>query len=806
MTEPRSLADSDTLAAGAPPPRSDVDVQSLAASSVGPQRLAGRYEILSLLGVGGMGAVYRARDLELDEIVALKMLRRELLTDPSLLARFRQEVKLARRVTHQNVARTFDIGEHEGEKFLTMELVEGESLSALLARQGRMELGKVVDLASAICSGLAAAHAAGIVHRDLKPENVLLGKDGRVVLTDFGIARNSGSAEGSFVKTMGVPLGTPAYMAPEQVEGSKDIDARADIYALGAMLYELLTGERPWEGDSVYAVAAMRLVQPPPDPRAKYAQLPDAAARLTMRCMARNPADRFASAAEVASALAGLTLPASAAQLGDIPRSAGPVAPPVVLPSTPTHTPPGDKTVAVLPFRNGGPADDDYLADGLTDDLIDNLSMTKGLRVRSRGVVMALKGEGRDPRELGGSLGVQVVVEGSLRRAGDRLRVHARVISVLDGFQLWAKRFDCAATEVLAVGDEMVRAVSLALTVESGAPVREVAADPIAIDLYLRARHRYFQGGPDGTRAAIELFEQALARTPDNPTILSGYAMVLTRHFSFDETAEDSGGKGRHAAELALAAAPQLGEARVALATCLLAEGDHVGAAREARQALASSPGLSDAHDLCGRLLLEAGAIEQGMARARSALALEPRLSVSDWMLARAHLLGGDVAAARELFRKDHDPHAQPTSYWLNRARFALWLRDDAFGREWLPKLQAQGTAPAGALAMLSLLAGDDSNLEEALRFVELAASAPGRAARRRQFFCQIRAEIHGFRGEGALCLRAVLDADRAGLFDRSWLEGCPLLAEVRTDPAYLTAREEVRGRAQAVRNAFGVA
>jgi serine/threonine-protein kinase len=739
--------------------------------------------------------VYRARDLELDETVALKMLRRELVSDGTLLARFRQEVKLARRVTHRNVARTFDIGEHEGEKFLTMELVEGESLAALLGREGRLPLARVVALAEAICSGLAAAHAAGIVHRDLKPENVLLASDGRVVLTDFGIARAAGDLGGAIVKTMGIPLGTPAYMAPEQVEGSKEIDARADIYALGAMLYELLTGEPPWRGDSVYAVAAMRLVQPPPDPRTELADLPDAAARVTMRCMARKPADRFASAEEVATALAALTLPA--------PTVVSRPTPPLRAPS-PTATPVGDKTVAVLPFRNGGPSDDEYLADGLTDDLIDNLSMTRGLRVRSRGVVMGLKGVDRDPRDVGGSLGVQVVVEGSVRRSGERLRVNARVVSVADGFQLWAKRFDCPSTEFLAVGDEMVKAVAQALTVESHAPVREAKIDPAAVDLYLRARHHYFQGWSVSMPIALDLFEQALRLAPDDPMILSGYAMALARQYSFNDETVDAGGKGRRAAERALASAPHLGEARIALANCLLAEGDHVGAAREARQSLASSPGLADAHELCGRMLLESGAIDAGLARVRSAVALEPRLSVANWMLARTYVMRGEIQEAVDLFREEPKDQAQAV-YWLNRARIALWTRDRDFGGEWFPRLKERKGVPPGVLAMLGMLADDGSFGPPSMVMVERASSASGRAMRRRAFFSQIRAEIHSFGGDLAASVQAMVDGDQAGLFDVAWVEGCPLLAAVRAQPGYAAVHESIAARARSIRHVFGL-
>ncbi|HVY49887.1 MAG TPA: serine/threonine-protein kinase, partial [Minicystis sp.] len=299
---------------------SDPAVAAAGCASVGGTYVvAGRYEILGMLGVGGMGTVYRARDRELDEVVALKALRRELVDAPGMLERFRREVKLARRVTHPNVARVFDIGEHDGEKFLTMEYVDGESLAGLLAREGALSVARGVELAVAVCAGLGAAHHAGVVHRDLKPDNVLLSKSGRVVVTDFGIAR--AVMDGGAGQTAGGLVGTPAYMAPEQVEGAADVDARADVYALGAMLFELFTGARPWIGDAPIAVAAARLVHPPPDPRAKKPDLPTPLARAILRCMARRREERFASVAEVAAELASLTLPAPSAPLSSLPRS-----------------------------------------------------------------------------------------------------------------------------------------------------------------------------------------------------------------------------------------------------------------------------------------------------------------------------------------------------------------------------------------------------------------------------------------------------------------------------------------------------
>ncbi|HEY8090687.1 MAG TPA: serine/threonine-protein kinase, partial [Polyangiaceae bacterium] len=375
-----------TLAVTPEGPGSAVMPSVPAASTPSHHVFADRYEILGLVGSGGMGTVYRAKDRELDEIVALKLLRREVMDASGMLDRFRQEVKLARRVTHRNVARTYDIGESGGEKFLTMEFIDGEPLSARLGREGALPLDEVMDLAIAICGGLEAAHAAGVVHRDLKPDNVLLARDGRVVLTDFGIAR--AVADANRAATVGLALGTPAYMAPEQVEGATDLDERADVYALGTMLYECVTGERAWSGEGIWALAAARLMNPPPDPRARRPDLPPAGAEIVLRCMARKREDRFQRVADVAHALNSMTMPAQRAR----PSVPPPLQAPLELET---------KAVAVMPFRNLGAPADAYLVDGLADDLIDALSMTPGLRVLGHGAVARFRGETRDAREVG---------------------------------------------------------------------------------------------------------------------------------------------------------------------------------------------------------------------------------------------------------------------------------------------------------------------------------------------------------------------------------------------------------------------
>ncbi len=302
---------------------------------------ASRYQIVSLIGAGGMGTVYMARDAELDELVALKVLRKEAVVAPGALEMFRREVRLARRVTHPNVARTDDIGEAEGQKYLTMEYIDGTPLSRMI-EAGGFSMAGIINIAEGIAAGLRAAHAVGVVHRDLKPENVLVTREGRAVISDFGIARPV-EVENVSV-TMGLAIGTPAYMAPEQVEAKRDIDPRADIYAFGVLLFEMLTGELPFKGETALAVAAARLTQHPPDARTRRPDVPAALAELVLRCMARDRDKRVASIDEVLRVLSSVTRPEVAA---------GSVVPaPVVSSST--------KAIAVLPFRNAGTSEDAF--------------------------------------------------------------------------------------------------------------------------------------------------------------------------------------------------------------------------------------------------------------------------------------------------------------------------------------------------------------------------------------------------------------------------------------------------------------
>jgi serine/threonine protein kinase/tetratricopeptide (TPR) repeat protein len=758
-------------------------------TSSGPsgQVLGGRYEILGLVGVGGMGSVYRARDRELEEVVALKVLRRELVDKPGMLDRFRREVKLARRVTHRNVARVFDIGEHQGEKFLTMELVDGESLAALMSREGRLPVARAVEIALAICAGLSSAHGAGVVHRDLKPDNVLLARDGRVVITDFGIARAFADAAGA-VNTMGMLLGTPAYMAPEQVEGHQDIDGRADIYALGALLYELFTGERAWPGDSPFGVAAARLLAPPPDPRARRPDLPTSCGLIVLRCMARKRDDRFASVDHVSLELGTLTLPVISSRPPPSPAPLQAASP------APSAT---DKTVAVLPFRNAGPPEDDYLAEELTDDLIDGLSMTARLKVRARGAVLRYRDAEMDPRDIGRELAVQVVVEGSVRRARGNVRVSARLISVADGFQLWAKRFDRPEQEVLSINDDAARAIAEALTLDREEQKRDAPSNPLAIDLYLRARHEYRKFWIDHQKKALELLDQAVALAPDDPMILAGKAMVMSRISFFH-------GKGlsevRAVAERAVSVAPNLGEARLALGSAMLQAADFEGAIRELRHAVARGPGLAEAHSALGRLLAEVGPIDEAIHSLETALAIDRDAPMAHDALVRCCALKRDFARVDEEMNKILEIQGR-SAYVVIAARMMLWRRDRDRASAILEEFEAEQKQIGFPSILLELVSHAQLPFDAAA-IRSIAKNAEG-GARRKAFFLQLEAEIFAFLGQLEPVWEALGHAAESELIDVCWIDNCPLFDELRHDPRFAPIRASVKRRADAIQAAY---
>lgn len=768
------------------------------AASFDAPLLGGRYHLLALIGSGGAGQVYRVRDQQLDEIVALKMLRHEV-GDAGAAEALRQEVKLARRVTHKNVARTFDIGEHNGVGFLTMEYVDGISLARVIG-DVPLSTQRALHVAQSIAEGLAAAHEAGVIHRDLKPSNVLVESANRVVITDFGIARLGTSAS---PHESAAWIGTPAYMAPEQVECRTDIDARTDIYALGEVLFELLTGRRVWLGTTSVAVAMRRLNEPPPNPCELRADLPRAVGDFVVHLLARHREDRIATAEEVVHALTALAALSDVRELAssdsrDLRASSAEASDGA---QAPTSLQPRAKSipVAVLPFRNGAPADD-YISDGFSEDLLDLLSTAPALRVRPRSLVQAFKRQDVDPREVGRQLGVDVVVDGSMRRLGDdSFRLTVRLVGVADGFQLWARTFEAVTADLFVVSDTAARAIGHALTTHIVGPTRKTASDPVAIDLYLRAREELAKRAyGNDVDDAVELLQEALRRDPEEPNILAAYAIARSRISHSRKSALEA----LRAAELATRIAPHLADGWLSLASVRLMEADFPSTVRASARALQCSPHLAKAHHLVGDVMVQVGWTEAAIERCALALRLDPSLPGPAITLALVHALFGDDESAEEMLRHPSLSGAPVSVIAMGtRSRFAMWRRKPPLPADGDVDISSQ-RGPAARIARFCQEVAvsqrvSNASVESLRSLRSLASTLIG------SFVGQIEAEAWASVAEGERALDAIEFASSRGLSDLLWMDRLVLFSEIRTLPRFQALRASVVARAETIRAAL---
>ena len=418
------------------------------------------------------------------------------------------------------------------------------------------------------------------------------------------------------------------------------------------------------------------------------------------------------------------------------------------------------------------------------------------------GVVMVAKSDQADPRDLGRELGVQVVVDGSVRRAEGVVRVSVRLLSVADGFQLWTRRYERSAAEFLAVADEAANAIAESLTVRRLLAPREAPGDPEAFDLYLRARHEYHRGWTGGLLRSVLLFEAALKRLPNDARILAGYALAQMRRLANEETSEGVAHVALRAAERARAVAPNSGEPLVALASYHLVMADYRTAAREVNDALRRSPSLPDVHDLCGRILIEVGRPEEGIAFLERALLLEPRMSRARGDIVRVSALLGDWSCFDALSASTPADGIEQNAAWFLRTRLAMWRGDVAWALGVAAQLPATLALREPVLGLCTVIA--TRTIPEALvASVDTLGKVTGRVRRRPIFFRQMMAEVLAYVGDAEQALATIEDAASLGLIDIVWLDRCPLFAEMRSSPRYALAREQVSERAARVLEAF---
>ncbi|HEU5170770.1 MAG TPA: protein kinase, partial [Gemmatimonadales bacterium] len=523
--------------------------------------MRGRYTLLRELGRGGMATVYLARDLKHDRQVALKVLRPEVAAELGI-QRFLREIKVAAQLHHPHILPLYDSGTIRTSKsdappspYYVMPYVPGESLRERLEREGSLPPDDAVRLTREIAEALDYAHRSHIVHRDIKPENILL-EEGHAVVTDFGIARAMVVAGEGNLTGVGLTVGTPAYMSPEQAMGEAELDGRSDVYSLGCVLFELLAGTPPFTGATGIALMTQRWVGLAPRVRARRPEISEAVDEAVARALARDPADRFPTAADFAQALAA----ASAA------TTPSPFARTVA-----TDTRSADEaSIAVLPFVNLSPdRETEYFSDGITEEIINALTQVRGLRVVARTSAFAFKGKELDVREIGSRLNVRTVVEGSVRRAADRVRITAQLVNTADGYHIWSNTYDRTMADIFAVQDELARAIAGALQQrvgrgDSGALVKPPTGSMEAYSLYLRGHYSWNRRTPEGYRAAIEDFERAVALDPEFAPPYAGTAYCWAM-LGFDEFGvlppAEAMPKAKAAAERALELDPVLPQA-----------------------------------------------------------------------------------------------------------------------------------------------------------------------------------------------------------------------------------------------------
>ncbi len=784
--------DDDTLASSLP-------TLDGGTTSVGDAELvAGRYRIVRWLGGGGMGRVYEALDTELDERVALKVLRGGL--SEEALDRFRREVKLTRRIQHKNVARMFDIGEHKGEKFLTMELVEGDPLTREVGATP-MTWPRLLELAQQICAGLSAAHAAGVIHRDLKPDNVLIERaTNRAVITDFGIARGGDDPS---VTQVGAVVGTPRYMAPEQLAG-REVDVRADVFSLGVMLFELATGARPWPGDNPISIAVAQATTSPRTIDTTSGTIPGWFAALVASCLQLDPADRPASAAELVAARDTGPLPAKrerasrAARPSKAPPSGAPPPRPHAVREPAQATMHEPTSLAVLPVTCA--PGDEYLADGLLEDLADTLSTTPGIRVRPTGVVRSATAP--DARDIGQRLHVDHVVSASLRRTPSGLRIATRLLSVADGFQIWAHKTDCTEAEVLSVADELARGIAAALSARATSATKPT--DPRAVDLYLRARAELRRFWGNHAETAAGLLEQAVSYAPTSPPILGAYAYASVQAWVMRGEPELKP-RAEQALERALASGH--GEAVLASAQYLFNCGEPERAAADLARALVRTPMSAQTHELAGKILVEIAGPGQARQHYETARGLDPgRAQVIDNDLARIDALEGKWADAERRVADllaDSDPSIAQLG-WVSRSRQTVWRGK----REVLLELGRTFATrvPAGVSPLFKFLAaldrGGNIDREAWLRSLDLPIR-PGEPLRQILIRNQVMCELALAFDEVDLALTGIERLDTMGFMDVTWLDLCPLMAKIVERRRFVQLRQLIGDRATRVLAAF---
>ena len=719
-------------------------VESLRADPAASMTLAMRYLFLGLVGTGGMGSVYRARDLWLDETIAVKTLA------AASLHALGQEVRLARRITHPNVVRVFDLGTDGDVCFITMEYVDGGSLRAMSGT--RLAHDEVVEIGRQICAGLTAAHSAGIIHRDLKPANVLLSSSGVVKLTDFGIATALAD------DVTGRQPGTPAFMAPEQIEGGV-VDARTDVWGLGLVLFELLAGAEARRSPRSSAV----------DIRESLEGVPDELSAVVQRCLSARRDDRFSSAAAVAAALASSAPSRQAASaLASRARAARRL---VVRasPTSPEHA---------------------ALTGGVVETMADVFRHAEGIEVATLDA---------PPSTIDADLHLRIEPLDATRVA-----LEARLVGRRDALVLWQRKTECRFEDVLVWARDTAAATARMLDARLRGLAREPLTDPKALDLFLRARHEYGKRWPGAFHHAIMLLEQARKTSPADPLVIASLAVANAMALTITNDA-DALGRTEALAARARALAPDRAEGYLAIGAVAMQRGEEDVAIRHLATCLELAPSLAEAHAQVGLMLSETGPLDRAKHHLDTAVRLDRTLLTFRWTEGRLAYMTREHDW-RAYFTPSPTDADRQNFYWLYRCRVALYAADARLSPEEIAAFEAGTFELKDRLhTFVKLSRGEKVPLFE-LSIADDFARCDVRLRRRRALGAVIKAELAAASGAWDEAAHAFVHAATEGSRDAMWAEHCPLALEIRRRGGAPVAKavEAILDRATAVRDALG--
>ena len=769
--------------------------------------LAGRYDIEREQGRGGMAIVFRARDLRHDRTVAVKVLLPEL-GEALGAERFLREVRITAKLSHPHILPLLDSGEADGLLFYVMPFVEGESLRDLLAREGELPVDDALRITREVADALGYAHTHGVVHRDIKPENILL-QGGHALVADFGIARAFDAPElQQSITLTGTSIGTPLYMSPEQAHGDANLDGRSDLYSLGCVAYEMLTSEPPYTGPNAMAITARKLTEPVPPLRSRRISVSTALEAAITRALARTPADRFRTAHEFLEqisekAITGETVTPTRALPAAAPdRSRAVLVGVAVLALAsaawfamrPRAATPGEgvSSVAILPFENLSPdTAQAYFALGLADEIITSLSMVEGMKVASRTSTTVLAAQGLEIAELGRRLGVATVVEGSVRAAGERMRVTARLVPVDGGAPLWSETFERTADDALRIQEEIAGSIVEALKGKLGGgqlqAVRSGTTDPEAYDLYLQGRSLRQRQTEQTIARAVEFFQQAIARAPDFARAHASLAEVRAVQGYYEYVAPGVAfPAAARAAEEALRLDSRIGSAHATRAyVSLYYDWDLAKSEREFKQALAVEPNSAIAHQWYANLLVAQGRFDRAEQEFRTALAIDPAAAVRRAALIYVDHYSGNYPRGVATYRSAVaiDSSYALTFLWGSWVLEGAGLKDEAIAAlERSVELSSGGIGFVAGLARMRAVRGETAEARRLLAQVTASKVVPAYDV----------ALIHLALGDRAEALRWLERAFAARSHSMVLMRYDPHLDPLRGDPAFEAIAKKV--------------